>query len=88
VSDPVSWFVIEAAGRSWTPPARKSERSRRWWATPERTSSTGSTIATGILGKPVYVPAERVREITEGRISSTSGADEVKRLEPYEPPAP
>ena len=48
----------------------------------------GLTIATGILGKPVYVPAERVREIVEGRIQLDVGADEVKRLEPYEPPAP
>jgi len=48
----------------------------------------GLTIATGILGKPVYVPAERVREITEGRIQLDLSADEVKGLEPYEPPAP
>jgi hypothetical protein len=46
----------------------------------------GLAVATGVLGKPVYVPAERVGEITEGRIQLELSAEQVDRLEPYEPP--
>jgi hypothetical protein len=48
----------------------------------------GLAVATGILGKPSYVPAERVGEIREGRVQLELTADEVSRLEPYEPPSP
>jgi hypothetical protein len=46
----------------------------------------GLAVATGVLGKPSYVPAERVGEIREGRVQLELTADEVSRLEPYEPP--
>jgi hypothetical protein len=48
----------------------------------------GLAVATGLVARPVYVPAERVGEITEGRIQLDLSADEVERLEPYEPPTP
>jgi hypothetical protein len=47
----------------------------------------GLSVATGVLGKPAYVPAERVGEIREGRVQLELTADEVSRLEPYEPPS-
>ena len=47
----------------------------------------GLAVATGLIGKPVYVPAERVGAITEGRVQLELTADVVERLEPYEPPA-
>lgn len=47
----------------------------------------GLAVATGIVGRPVYVPAERVGEITEGRVQLELTPDQVERLEPYEPPA-
>jgi hypothetical protein len=46
----------------------------------------GLAVATGLVGKPVYVPAERVGAITEGRVQLELTADEADRLEPYEPP--
>jgi hypothetical protein len=45
----------------------------------------GLTVSTGLVGKPKYVPSERVGDITEGRVQLELGADEVERLEPYEP---
>jgi hypothetical protein len=47
----------------------------------------GLAVATGLVGSPVYVPAERVGEITEGRVQLELTGDQVERLEPYEPPA-
>ncbi|HEY7149242.1 MAG TPA: DUF2171 domain-containing protein [Gaiellaceae bacterium] len=45
----------------------------------------GLAVSTGLVGKPKYVPSERVGDITEGRVQLELGADEVERLEPYEP---
>jgi hypothetical protein len=45
----------------------------------------GLAVSTGLVGKPKYVPAERVGEIQEGRVQLEMTADEVERLEPYEP---
>jgi hypothetical protein len=45
----------------------------------------GLAISTGLVGKPKYVAAERVGEIREGRVELRLSADEIERLEPYEP---
>lgn len=45
----------------------------------------GLAVLTGLVGKPKYVPAERVGEIQEDRVQLEMSADEVERLEPYEP---
>jgi hypothetical protein len=45
----------------------------------------GLAVSTGLVGKPKYVPAERVGPITEGRVQLELSADEVDQLEPYEP---
>ena len=45
----------------------------------------GLAVSTGLVGKPKYVPAERVGEIQEDRVQLEMSADEVDRLEPYEP---
>ena len=45
----------------------------------------GLAVSTGLVGKPKYVPAERVGEIREDRVQLELSADEVERLEPYEP---
>jgi hypothetical protein len=44
----------------------------------------GLAVSTGLVGKPKYVPAERVGEIREGEVRLEVSADEVERLEPYE----
>jgi len=47
----------------------------------------GLAISTGPLGKPHYVPAERVARIYEGRVELSLTKDEVNRLGDYlEPP--
>jgi hypothetical protein len=45
-------------------------------------------VATGLLGRPRYVPAEKVAEISEDRVRLAIGAGEFERLEPYEEPPP
>ena len=45
----------------------------------------GLAVSTGLVGKPKYVPAEQVGEIREDRVQLELSADEVERLEPYQP---
>jgi uncharacterized protein YrrD len=48
-----------------------------------------SGLLTGLVGKARFVPAERIRSITEGRIELDVPADEIDRLEAHQPaPAP
>jgi uncharacterized protein YrrD len=44
----------------------------------------GLSISTGLLGKPKYVPAERVRSITEGQVELDLSPDAVANLDDHE----
>jgi hypothetical protein len=48
----------------------------------------GLTVATGLLGKARYVPAELVGEIVEGRVTLTIDRERFKRLDDYKEPPP
>ena len=48
----------------------------------------GLTVATGLLGRPRYVPAEEVADISEGCVKLGIGADDFERLEGYDEPPP
>ena len=68
MADPVSWFVVE---RSWAVVASNGDKL----GTVEEVLGDSSldifdglAVATGVLGKPRYVPAELVAEIVEGSI--------------------
>ena len=44
----------------------------------------GLSVSTGLLGKPKYVPAERVRAITEGRVELDLSAEHVDALDEHD----
>jgi len=44
----------------------------------------GLSVVTGLLGKPKYVPAERVRTITDGQVELDLSEDAVGKLEDHE----
>lgn len=84
--DPVSWFVIE---RGWDVVGSDGEKLG---TVEEVLGDTGLdifdglSVATGVLGKPRYVPAELVGEIVEGSVRLSIGRSEFDRLGAYEPP--
>jgi hypothetical protein len=49
---------------------------------------SGLTVAPGLLGKPRYVPAEKVAEITEGRVHLAITAEQFEGLAEYDEPPP
>jgi Uncharacterized protein conserved in bacteria (DUF2171) len=48
----------------------------------------GLTVSSGVLGKPRYVPSERVRRIVEGRVELDLPATDAHHLEEYKEPPP
>jgi hypothetical protein len=72
------WEVVDSAGES-------VGRIDQVLGDKNRDIFDGLAVSTGLVGKPKYVPAERVGEIQVERVQLELSADEVDRLEPYEP---
>jgi hypothetical protein len=72
------WDVVDSAGES-------VGRIDEVLGDKNRDIFDGLAVSTGLVGKPKYVPAERVGEIQEGRVQLEMSGDEVERLDPYDP---
>jgi hypothetical protein len=89
MADPVSWLLIESG---WTVVASDGTSVGK---VDEVVGDTGKdifnglSITTGLLGRPKYVPAERVTEITEGTVQLDLSADAVDNLDEHgeQPPS-
>jgi hypothetical protein len=88
LSDPVSWLVIEPGWEVVDASGGEVGKIDQVLGDPDLDIFDGLAVATGILGKPVYVPAEQVGEITQGRVQLELSRDQVERLEPYEAEPP
>jgi uncharacterized protein YrrD len=88
VSDPVSWLVVE---RGWEVVDRDGEQIGEVEEVVGDTAEdifNGLVISSGWLERLRYVPAERVAEITAGRVRLSVSRSEAERLaEHEEPPA-
>jgi hypothetical protein len=79
MSSPVSWFVVR---KGWSVHARDGSqigRVEEVVGEKEEDIFNGLVIATGFFTAR-YVPSERVREITDGRVDLDLGPDEVDAL--------
>jgi uncharacterized protein YrrD len=88
VSDPVSWLLIEPG---WTVVDSAGEDVGHIEEIVGDTGEdifNGLTVSAGLLRAPRYVPAERVAEITEGRVHLDLSKAEVKNLDAHEPQPP
>lgn len=86
MADPVSWFVVE---RGWA--VVGSDGAKLGTVDEVLGDSSldifdGLAVASGVLGKPRYVPAELVAEIVEGSVRLSIAGDEFGRLDEYEAP--
>jgi hypothetical protein len=88
VPDPVSWFLIE---RGWKVVGSDSAEL----GTVEETLGEenadifdGLAVAPGLLGRPRYVPAERVGEILQGEVHLTIDRAAFDQLGDYDGTAP
>jgi hypothetical protein len=86
MSDPVSWLMIEPG---WKVVDAQGEHIGRVEEVVGDTGDdifNGLAVSTGLLGKPRYVPAEQVGEITDGQVQLQLPAEHVERLEEHDPP--
>jgi hypothetical protein len=88
MADPVSWLVIEPG---WSVVARDGAEVGR---VAEIVGDTGKdifnglSVSSGLLGRPKYVPAERVAEIVEGEVRLDLPSDAIAHLDDHEPQPP
>jgi hypothetical protein len=88
MADPVSWLVVEPG---WAVVGSDGTQIGR---VEEIVGDTGSDIfnglavSSGVLGRPKYVPAERVTEIVEGEVRLDLPADAIEHLDDHEPQPP
>lgn len=83
MSDPVSWFVIE---KGWTvagSDGREVGTVDEVIGDSDKDIFNGLAVSPGFLRSPRYVPAERVRTITEGRVELDLGREEFDRLDEH-----
>jgi hypothetical protein len=88
MADPVSWYLIE---RGWEVVGSDGKALGKVEETTGDSTHDifdGLSVATGLLGKARYVPAELVGEIVEDRVTLTIDSERFERLDDYrEPPA-
>jgi hypothetical protein len=88
MADPVSWLVIEPG---WTVVGSDGTQVGK---VEEIVGDTGKdifnglSVSSGLLGKPKYVPAERVKEIVEGEVRLALSPDAIEHLEDHEQQPP
>jgi hypothetical protein len=87
-AEPVSWLLIERGWKVVTANGAEVGKVEETAGDSKLDIFNGLTVATGLLGRPRYVPAEKVAEITEGQVRLTIDGGEFERLGEYEEPPP
>jgi hypothetical protein len=85
---PVSWLLIERGWAVETADGHQVGKVEEAVGDSTHDIFSGLTVATGLLGRPRYVPAEAVGQISEGLVRLRIDADEFERLDEYEQPPP
>jgi hypothetical protein len=88
MADPVAWLLIETG---WEVVGSDGERLGEVKEVTGDTNADifdGLSVSTGLLKKPQYIPAERVSEIVEGRVTLDLGKHDFERLDEYDEPPP
>jgi uncharacterized protein YrrD len=86
--DPVSWLVIEPGWKVVGADGQELGKVEEIVGDTGKDIFNGLSITTGVLSKPKYLPAERVRLITDGSVVVDLSEEGVERLEEHEPQPP
>src|SRR5947207_14006487 len=87
MADPVSWLMIQIGWDVVAADGTKVGEAGEVAGDDPEDIFDGLAIATSALGKPRYVPAEQVAEITEGTVRVSLTAEQVEELPEYLEPA-
>jgi hypothetical protein len=88
VADPVSWLVIEPRWKVVAADGAEVGKVEEVVGDTGEDIFNGLAISTGVLGKPKYVPAERVAEIVEGEVHLDLPAPALENLDDHDPQPP
>jgi hypothetical protein len=88
MADPVSWFMIERGWKVLAADGSEVGQVDEVVGDSNEDIFNGLAIATSGAGKPRYVPAEQVAEITDGVVRLSLGPEQVGQLEEYVEPPP
>ena len=86
--DPISWLLIEHGWRVVDPHGDELGTVVEVLGDTTNDIFSGLSVASGLLHRPRYVPAEHVTRIVEGEVEVDLDQDEFGLLGEYEPPAP
>jgi hypothetical protein len=87
VADPVSWLLIRPGWKVLAADGTEVGEVDEVAGDDTEDIFDGVAIATSALGKPRYVPAEQVAEITEGAMRLSLTREQVAQLDEYLEPA-
>ena len=87
MADPVSWLMIEPGWKVVAADGSEAGEVDEVAGDSSLDIFDGLAIATSAFGKPRYVPAEQVGEITEGTVHLKLTKEQVDRLGEYLEPA-
>ena len=87
MSEPVSWLLIRPGWKVLAVDGGKVGEVDEVAGDDSEDIFDGLAIATSALGKPRYVPAEQVAEISQGAVRLSLSEEEVRRLGEYLEPA-
>ena len=87
MADPVAWILIEAGWKVLAADGSQVGEVDEVVGDSGADIFDGLAIATSMFGKPRYVPAEQVSEITEGSIRLALTREQVEQLGEYREPA-
>jgi hypothetical protein len=87
MADPVSWLLIEPGWKVLAADGSEVGQVDEVAGDSNEDIFNGLAVATSAVGKPRYVPAEQVAEITEGAVRLSLSAEEAERLGEYLEPA-
>lgn len=85
---PVSWLVIEPGWEVVDADGNHVGKVHEVVGDAGKDIFNGLAFTTHLLGRPKYLPAERVVAITEGRVQVALRADEAERLDDHEEQPP
>lgn len=88
MADPVSWLLIERGWKVVDADGNDAGKVEETVGDSSHDIFNGLTIASGLLSRGQYVPAEQVGEITEGCVRLKLRREEVERLPGYTEPPP
>jgi uncharacterized protein YrrD len=86
--DPVSWLVIEPGWKVVGADGEELGKVEEIVGDTGKDIFNGLSITTGVLSRPRYLPAERVRLITDGRVVVDLSEQGMERLDEHEPQPP